>query len=178
MQIFEIIWTFFKIGIVSFGGGWSIVGIIRNEVVPRWVDEQGFLSLIAIAQSTPGPIALNAATMIGWEHGGFPSALAATLSVVAFPVIAILATTYLARYVKLRAAALNESLKTGSIAMMLMALWALKPTSGDPLLLAMAFGSFALAAFTKINALWAILGSGALNAIAGPAIRSLLGIGG
>ena len=65
MQILEIIWTFFKIGIVSFGGGWSIVGIIRNEVVPRWVDEQGFLSLIAIAQSTPGPIALNAATMIG-----------------------------------------------------------------------------------------------------------------
>lgn len=178
MQILEIIWTFFKIGIVSFGGGWSIVGIIRNEVVPRWVDEQGFLSLIAIAQSTPGPIALNAATMIGWEHGGFFSVLAATISVVIFPVIAILAASYLARFLKLRAVALNESLKTGSIAMMLMALWALKPTSGDPLLLAMALGAFAVAAFTKVNALWAILGSGALNAIAGPAIRALLGIGG
>ncbi len=178
MQILEIIWTFFKIGIVSFGGGWSIVGIIRNEVVPRWVDEQGFLSLIAIAQSTPGPIALNAATMIGWEHGGFFSALAATISVVIFPVIAILAASYLVRFLKLRAVALNESLKTGSIAMMLMALWALKPTSGDPLLLAMALGAFAVAAFTKVNALWAILGSGALNAIAGPAIRALLGIGG
>ncbi len=178
MQILEIIWTFFKIGIVSFGGGWSIVGIIRNEVVPRWVDEQGFLSLIAIAQSTPGPIALNAATMIGWEHGGFFSALAATISVVIFPVIVILAASYLARFLKLRAEALNESLKTGSIAMMLMALWALKPTSGDPLLLAMALGAFAVAAFTKVNALWAILGSGALNAIAGPAIRALFGIGG
>ena len=178
MQILEIIWTFFKIGIVSFGGGWSIVGIIRNEVVPRWISEQGFLSLIAVAQSTPGPIALNAATMIGWEYGGFFTAMAATLSVVAFPVIAILTASYLARFLKLRAAALNESLKTGSIAMMLMALWGLKPSSGDPLLLAMALGAFALAAFTKINALWAILGSGALNAIAGPAIRALLGIGG
>ncbi|MDX9826590.1 MAG: chromate transporter [Spirochaetia bacterium] len=178
MQILEIIWTFLKIGIVSFGGGWSIVGIIHNEVVPRWISEQGFLSLIAVAQSTPGPIALNAATMIGWEYGGFFTAMAATLSVVAFPVIAILTATYLARFLKLRAAALNESLKTGSIAMMLMALWGLKPTSGDPVLLAMALGAFALAAFTKINALWAILGSGALNAIAGPAIRALLGIGG
>ncbi|MDD3981842.1 MAG: chromate transporter [Spirochaetia bacterium] len=178
MQILEIIWTFFKIGIVSFGGGWSIVGIIRNEVVPRWINEQEFLSLIAVAQSTPGPIALNAATMIGWEYGGFFTAMAATLSVVAFPVIAILVATYLARFIKLRAAAINESLKTGSIAMMLMALWALKPSSADPLLIAMALGAFALAAFTKINALWAILGSGALNAIAGPAIRALLGIGG
>jgi chromate transporter len=178
MQTFEVIWTFFKIGIVSFGGGWSIVGIIRNEVVPRWINEQEFLSLIAIAQSTPGPIALNTATMIGWEQGGFVSALGATLSVVTFPVIAILTATYLARFLKLRADTLNESLKTGSIAMMLMALWALKPTSVDPVLIAFALGAFALAAFTKINALWAILGSGALNAIAGPAIRALLGIKG
>ncbi len=178
MQILEIIWTFFKIGIVSFGGGWSIVGIIRNEVVPRWISEQGFLSLIAVAQSTPGPIALNAATMIGWEYGGFFTAMAATLSVVVFPVLAILTATYLSRFLKLRASALNESLKTGSIAMMLMALWALKPVSGDPVLIVMALGAFALAAFTKINALWAILGSGALNAIAGPALRALLGSGG
>ncbi len=178
MQILEIIWTFFKIGVVSFGGGWSIVGIIRNEVVPHWINEQEFLSLIAVAQSTPGPIALNAATMIGWENGGFFTAMAATLSVVVFPVLSILAATYLARFIKLRAIAINESLKTGSIAMMLMALWALKPSSGDPVLIAMALGAFALAAFTKINALWAIIGSGALNAIAGPAIRAFLGIGG
>jgi Chromate transporter. len=116
--------------------------------------------------------------MIGWEQGGFVSALGATLSVVTFPVIAILTATYLARFLKLRADTLNESLKTGSIAMMLMALWALKPTSVDPVLIAFALGAFALAAFTKINALWAILGSGALNAIAGPAIRALLGIKG
>ena len=37
MQTIEIIWTFFKIGIISFGGGWSTVGIIKNEVVPRWI---------------------------------------------------------------------------------------------------------------------------------------------
>ena len=176
MQILEIIWTFFKIGIISFGGGWSTVGIIRNEVVPRWIDEAQFSSLIAIAQSTPGPIALNAATMIGWSHGGFATALAATLSVVSFPVLAIVATTYLARFVRLDPLALNESLKTGSMAMMLMTLWVLRPESADPLLLAFCAGAFALSAFTKVSALWAILGSGLVNAVAGPFIREILGM--
>jgi len=178
MQTIEIIWTFFKVGIISFGGGWSTVGIIKNEVVPRWISDADFRSLIAIAQSTPGPIALNAATMIGWSHGGFFSALAATFSVVAFPVTAIAAATLLARYAKLDKLAINESLRTGSLAMMLMTLWALKPDTSDPVVLALGLGAFAIAAFTKINALWAILGSGALNALAGPWIRRILGIEG
>jgi chromate transporter len=176
MQTFEIIWTFFKIGIISFGGGWSTVGIIRNEVVPRWIDEAQFSSLIAIAQSTPGPIALNAATMIGWSYGGFVAALAATLSVVSFPVLAIVATSYLAKFIRPNPLALNESLKTGSMAMMLMTLWVLRPVSLDPILLAFCVGAFALSAFTKISALWAILGSGILNAVAGPFVRKILGI--
>lgn len=178
MQTLEIIWTFFKVGIISFGGGWSTVGIIKNEVVPRWISETDFRGLIAIAQSTPGPIALNAATMIGWSHGGFFSALAGTLAVVAFPVAAIIVTTLLARRVKLNKLAINESLRTGSTAMMIMTLWALKPSSADPVLLVLGVGAFSIAAFTKINALWAILGSGLVNALAGPLIRRLLGIAG
>ena len=176
MQTLEIIWTFFKVGIISFGGGWSTVGIIKNAVVPHWINETDFRALIAIAQSTPGPIALNAATMIGWSHGGFLSALAGTLAVVAFPVAAIIATTLLARRVKLNSLAINESLRTGSTAMMIMTLWALLPSVADPLIIAFGLGSFAIAAFTKINALWAILGSGIIDAVAGPAIRKLLGI--
>lgn len=178
MQILEIVIAFFKVGIISFGGGWSTVGIIKNEVVPRWIGPEEFKSLIAIAQSTPGPIALNAATMIGWQQGGFFTALAATLSVVAFPVLSIIAATLLAKRVRLDQKALNESLKTGSTAMILMTLWALRPTSADPILIALALGAFALSAFTKINALWAILGSGALNVLAGPLLRKLIGIEG
>ena len=178
MRAFEVILTFFKIGIVSFGGGWSIVGIIRNEVVPRWITDKDFASLIAIAQSTPGPIALNAATMIGWQQGGFFTALAATLSVVAFPVASIAAATLLAKRLRFSKGALDESLRTSSTAMMLMTLWALRPASADPLLLFFAVAAFVISAFTKFNVLWAILGSGAVNALAGPAIRSLLGIQG
>ncbi|MCE5255795.1 MAG: chromate transporter [Spirochaetaceae bacterium] len=175
--LLEIVVTFFKIGIISFGGGWSTVGIIKNEVVPRWVSESEFRSLIAIAQSTPGPIALNAATMIGWNHGGFLAALLATLSVVAFPVMLIAAATILSRHIKLDKLSINESLKTGSMAMMIMTLWALKPSTSDPFLIILGIGAFVIAAFTKINALWAILGAGALNAIAGPWIQGLLGSG-
>lgn len=176
MEALNVIWTFFKIGIIAFGGGWSVVGVIKNAVVPMWVDEAQFRALIAIAQSTPGPIALNAATMIGWNHGGFLMAIAATLSVVAFPVFAIAMTTLLASKVSIKKDALNEALRTGSLAMMLMTLWVLRPVSLDPIMLALALGAFVIAAFTKINALWAILGAGAINAALGPLLRPMLGM--
>jgi len=176
METLNIVWTFFKVGIIAFGGGWSTVGIIKNAVVPHWVDEAQFRALIAIAQSTPGPIALNAATMIGWNQGGFWTALLSTLSVVAFPVLAIALTSVLAKRLTLNAMNLNESLRSGSLAMMLMTLWVLRPMSLDPLLITFALVTFAISAFTKINALWAILGAGALNVVLGPAIRGALGM--
>lgn len=178
MEFLNVIWTFFKIGIIAFGGGWSTVGIIKNAVVPLWIDEAQFRSLIAIAQSTPGPIALNAATMIGWNHGGFLMAVAATLSVVTFPVFAIAMTTMLANKVSIKKDRLNEALRTGSLAMMLMTLWVLRPVSFDPVMLTLALGAFAIAAFTKVNALWAILGAGAINTVLGPILRSLPGVAG
>lgn len=177
MQTLQIIWAFFQVGIISFGGGWSIVGIIRNKVVPLWMNETEFRSLIAVAQSTPGPIALNAATIIGWTHGGFFTALAATISVVAFPAMAIIAAAKLSHHLRLDSLALNESLRSGSTGLMLMTLWALKPSEADPILIVFSLAAFGISAFTKINALWVIFGAGALNAIAGPALRSLLGGG-
>lgn len=176
MESLNVIWTFFKIGIIAFGGGWSVVGVIKNAVVPLWMDEAQFRALIAVAQSTPGPIALNAATMIGWSHGGFLIAVAATLSVVAFPVLAIAMTTLLANKVPIKKDPLNEALRTGSLAMMLMTLWVLRPVSLDPIMLTFAIGAFAISAFTKINALWAILGAGAINVALGPMLSRLLGM--
>jgi chromate transporter len=176
METLSIIWTFFKIGIVAFGGGWSTVGIIKNAVVPLWLDDERFRSLIAIAQSTPGPIALNAATMIGWSRGGWITAVAATLSVVSFPMLAIALSGILAKKLTINKNSLKESLRTGSIAMMLMTLWVLKPGSLDPLLIFYALATFVIAAFTKINPVLAILGAGAFNTFLGPLIRALLGI--
>ncbi len=176
MEALQIILTFLKIGLQSFGGGWSTVGIIRHEVVPRWLGDEEFRSLMAIAQSTPGPIALNAATMIGWSRGGILMAAAATLSVVAVPISLIVIAALLAKRVSVDKASLDESLRTTSLGMMLMTLWALRPASLDPLLSLYALAAFAIGAFTRINVLWAILGAGAFNAIAGPPLRAFLGI--
>lgn len=173
METLSVIWTFFKIGIIAFGGGWSTVGIIKNAVVPLWIDESEFTSLIAIAQSSPGPIALNAATMIGWNHGGIMTAMAATISVVLFPIILIVITTILAKKITANKQSLTESLRTGSLAMMLMTLWVLRPLSFDPVLLIYALAAFLIGTCPKINTLWAILGAGAVNALFGPQLGAL-----
>jgi chromate transporter len=85
--------------------------------------------------------------------------------VVAFPVLAVAVTGFLARRLRVDGKALQESLRTGTLAMMAMTLWILLPRGTiDPFLLALALLSFGLAAFTKVNPLWAILGAGFLNA--------------
>ncbi len=175
MQTLNIAWTFLKIGVIAFGGGWSTVGIIKNAVVPLWINEAEFSELIAIAQSTPGPIALNAATMIGWNHSGLLGAIAATLAVVSVPVSLIVLSTILAKRISVNTVRLYDSLRTGSIAMMIMTLWVLRPSSLDPLTLLYALSAFVVGAFTKINVLWALLGAGAFNVLLGPALRTLLG---
>lgn len=168
MEILTIVFTFFKIGIISFGGGWSIVGIIRNEVVSKgWASAETFRSWTAIAQSTPGPVALNTATLVGWNQAGFFGAILATLSVVAFPVGAVLAAGALGRRLKPDPLALDQSLKTGSMAMMLMTLWALMPAFTDPLAIIIACTAFALTAFTRASPLAVILGAGAVDALLG-----------
>jgi chromate transporter len=172
MEFLGLLWSFFKIGVVSFGGGWTVVGLIKAETVPRWIDESGFASLVAIAQSTPGPVALNAATMVGWKSFGVLGAVAATLAVVAFPTLAIAAAGLVGKRIKLDGKALNESLRTGTLAMMIMTLWFLLPTGAfNPALSVLGVASFCLVAFTKLNPLWIIFGAGAANLL----LRLVLG---
>ena len=75
--------TFLKIGAVSFGGGYGMISLIRETVLANaWLTEEDFLNFIAVAESTPGPLAVNMATFIGSALAGFLSALVATLGVV------------------------------------------------------------------------------------------------
>lgn len=79
----DLILTFIKIGTFSFGGGYAMIPFIREEVVEihQWLSTQRLLDLIAISQSTPGPIAINLATFVGYLQAGFGGALGATLAV-------------------------------------------------------------------------------------------------
>lgn len=161
-------WTFLKIGALSFGGGWAIVGLIKREVMAAgWMDGAAFDSMVAIAQVTPGPVALNAATLVGWQRFGFPGALCATASVIAIPVAAILLAPAIGKRIHADKNALDESLKGGTQAMMLVTFIAFIPSLGiqelhvmPPLLAAAAFG---LSAFTKVHPLLVILGAGLIT---------------
>lgn len=87
--------TFLKIGAVSFGGGYGMIPIIKDEVLANnWLTEEQLLNFIAVSESTPGPIAINMATFIGASQGGILGAMLATLGVVlpAFCIILIIAT--------------------------------------------------------------------------------------
>ena len=86
--------TFLKIGTVSFGGGYGMISLVREEVLSHgWLTEESFLNFVAISESTPGPIAVNMATFIGSSQAGLLGALLATLGVIlpAFIIMLIIA---------------------------------------------------------------------------------------
>ncbi len=87
--------TFLKIGAFTFGGGYAMIPLIKREVVEnkKWLEDKEIIDVIAIAESTPGPLAINAATFVGSRVEGVKGALAATVGVVlpSFLIISIVA---------------------------------------------------------------------------------------
>ena len=79
----ELFCTFFKIGAFTFGGGYAMVALLEHEFVEekRWLTREEFLDMVAIAESTPGPVAVNSATYIGYKLAGVAGAAASTLAV-------------------------------------------------------------------------------------------------
>ena len=95
MIYLELFFTFLKIGIVSFGGGYGMISLIRDDCLAKaWLTDGELLNFIAVSESTPGPIAVNMATFVGSSQGGFWGALLATLGVVlpSFIIILLVAT--------------------------------------------------------------------------------------
>lgn len=82
-MILRLFLAFLKIGAVSFGGGYGMISLIRETVLQNaWLDDEMFLSFIAVSESTPGPLAVNMATFVGSSQAGIWGAAAATLGVV------------------------------------------------------------------------------------------------
>ena len=94
-MLLKLFTTFFKIGLFCFGGGFAMIPLIQREVIERhkWIDERDFLDMLVLAQSTPGPIAVNTAVFMGYKMAGTMGAIAATLGTVlpSFIVILLLA---------------------------------------------------------------------------------------
>ena len=94
-ELLDIFWSFLKIGAFTFGGGYAMIPLIQHEVIHRrrWIEERDFIDLLTLAQTAPGPIALNTAVFVGYKRQGYLGALSAIMGVIvpSFVVILIVA---------------------------------------------------------------------------------------
>ena len=128
-KLLELFFTFIKIGAFTFGGGYAMIPLIQRETVVNrgWISDEDLIDIIAIAESTPGPIAINSATFVGYRTGGFWGALLATLGVVLPSFIIITAISYILRqFQNIRAVQYAFwGLRAGVLALILKALWSM-----------------------------------------------------
>ena len=82
-KVTELFVTFLKIGAFTFGGGYAMIALLEHEFVEkkRWITKEEFLDMVAIAESTPGPVAVNSATYLGCKMAGIKGSAAATVAV-------------------------------------------------------------------------------------------------
>ena len=121
MIYLELFWSFLKIGLFSFGGGYAAMPLIQEQVVSshNWLSMAEFTDLITISQMTPGPIAINSATFVGIKIAGIPGALVSTIGCIlpSCIIVMLIAKLYLKyRTVNMLQSVLN-SLRPAVVAM-------------------------------------------------------------
>ena len=157
--------TFLKIGAFTFGGGYAMIPIIEKEIVDKhgWITSEDILDIFAIAESTPGPIAINSATFIGYKIAGAFGSFCATFGVVlpSFTIISIISLV-LREFSDIKAVqyAFN-GIRAGVLALIIKALVSMyKKAPKDIFSYILMGASFILAAFTDINVIFVIIGCG------------------
>ena len=165
-----LFFTFLKIGAFTFGGGYAMIPIIEKEMVEKhkWIKSEDILDIFAIAESTPGPIAINSATFIGYKIGGVFGSFCATFGVVlpSFVIISIISLV-LREFSDIKAVqyAFN-GIRAGVLALIIKALVSMYKKAPKGLFSYILMGaSFILAAFTDINVIFVIIGCGVAGLI-------------
>ncbi|MEE3332969.1 MAG: chromate transporter [Ruminococcus sp.] len=161
-SIISLFLTFMKIGLFTFGGGYAMIPLIQRETVDnkKWISDKDILEIVAIAESTPGPIAINAATFIGYRVGGFLGALAATVGVM-LPSITIIASISYVLVAFRNVVWIQyafKGIRAGVLALIVKALWSMYKQSPKGIFSYMImFGAFAVTAFLPVNVVFVIL---------------------
>lgn len=170
LRLWTLFTVFFKIGAFTFGGGYAMIPLIEREVVEKhgWISSQDMLDIIAIAESTPGPIAINSATFVGYKTAGVFGAAGATLGVVlpSFLIISVISFV-LAEFREMRAVQFAfNGIRAGVLALIFKALWSMYKKCPKSLVsyLIMA-GSFVVAAFSGINVIFIILAAAIIGIV-------------
>ena len=161
-NLISLFLIFMKIGLFTFGGGYAMIPLIQRETVDnkKWISDKDILDIVAIAESTPGPIAINAATFIGYRVGGFLGAMAATVGVVlpSFTIIAAISYVLAAFQNVVWIQYAFNGIRAGVLALIVKALWSMyKQSPKGVFSYLIMFGAFAVTAFLPVNVVFVIL---------------------
>lgn len=149
-KVFQLFITFIKIGAFTFGGGYAMVPLIQRETVEKkkWINDDDILEIVAIAESTPGPIAVNSATFVGYKTAGVLGAAAATIGVVlpSFTIIYFISFVIDKFENNTAVKYAFSGIRAGVLALIIKALWAMSKKSAKNII------SFIITAFAFIFA--------------------------
>ena len=161
--LWQVFASFFRIVAFTFGGGYAMIPLIQNEAVEKrkWVTDDDILEVIAIAESTPGPIAINSATFIGYRAAGILGSVCATLGVVLPSFVIILVISFvLKEFQDLKPVQYAfMGIRAGVLALLCKSLWSMfkKSPKGWAAYIVMA-ASFILTAIFDFNVIFVIIG--------------------
>jgi chromate transport protein len=160
-KILSLFLTFLKIGTFTFGGGYAMIPLIQREIVQKrkWITDDDILEITAIAESTPGPIAVNTATFVGYRICKFGGAFFSTLGVVLPSFLIIAAISYVLReFLHIKAVRYAfYGIRAGVLALILKALWTMyRQCPAKVISYTIAALAFISVAFFKINVLFVL----------------------
>ncbi len=182
MIYLQLFWSFFQIGLLSIGGGYAAMPLIQAQVVQQhsWLTMGQFGDIVTIAEMTPGPIALNAATFVGVQVAGIPGAVIATLGVMVPPCCIVLVLAYI--YYRFRGLSVMQGILSGlrpaviamiasaGVSLLLMATCGQQmlpenPKAIDPIALCLFAGGFFVLRKWKVNPIYVMAGCGAVGLV-------------
>ena len=185
MIYLQLLWSFFQIGLFSFGGGYASMRLIQNQVVTlhHWLDMTQFADIITISQMTPGPVAINSATFVGTHIAGFWGSIVATIGCVIPSCIIVIALAKI--YTKYRQLDAMQAILKGlrpavvaliasaGLSILILSLWqggavSWSPASVDWICAAMFVAALFILRKWKPNPIWVMVGCGVLGAIIFP----------
>ena len=169
-KLLSLFLTFAKIGAFTFGGGYAMIPLIQREAVTNhgWVTDDDIMDIIAIAESTPGPVAINSATFVGYKVAGVLGSAAATLGVVSPSFFVIYLISGILRQFQ-EVTVIKYAffgIRAGVIALICKALINMYKKAPKGLIYYILMGAaFILAAFVHINAVYIIIASAVVGII-------------
>ena len=159
----DLFLTFGKIGTFTFGGGYAMIPLIQREVVEskQWITDEDVLEILAIAESTPGPIAINAATFVGYRVAGTFGAFCATMGVVLPSFLIIYGLSFIIREFQEVPPVQYafEGIRAAVLALVMKALWSMyKQCPKNPLSYLLMSMAFVFVAVLKVRIFPVIIG--------------------